>query len=175
RVVGGGHPCGAFGVSESFIKENPNTFAALYRAVLTSAAMAREARNRPLIAEVISPPNYLNQPVTVVEQVLTGKFADGLGNVKNRPHRADFDPFPWQSMAVWILTQMKRWGYIKGDVDYRQIAEQVFLATDARKRMAELDMKAPASNYAKIKVMGREFDPAQPEKYLAGFAIRKTA
>jgi nitrate/nitrite transport system substrate-binding protein len=170
-----GHPCCAFGVSDAFIKENPNTFAALYRAVLTSAAMAREARNRPLIAEVISPPNYLNQPVTVVEQVLTGKFADGLGNVRNVPDRADFDPFPWQSMAVWMLTQMKRWGYVKGDVSYREIAEKVFLATDARKHMAELEMKAPARSYAKFKVMGKEFDPAKPDAYLASFTIKKAA
>ena len=170
-----GHPCCAFGVSEQFIKENPNTFAALYRAVLTAAAMAREARNRELIAEVISPPNYLNQPVTVVQQVLTGKYADGLGNVKNVPDRADFDPFPWQSMAVWILTQMKRWGYIKGDLDYRQIAEKVFMATDARKHMAEVEMKAPPRSYAKIKVMGKEFDPAKPDAYLASFAIKKAA
>jgi nitrate/nitrite transport system substrate-binding protein len=143
--------------------------------VLTAARMARDAKNRSLIAKVISPPNYLNQPETVVEQVLTGKFADGLGNVKTVPDRADFDPFPWHSMAVWILTQMKRWGYVKGDVDYRRIAEQVFLVTDAKKHMAELDMKAPATSYAKLKVMGREFDPAQPDKYLAGFAIRKAA
>ncbi len=170
-----GHPCCAFGISEAFIKENPQTFAALYRAVLTAARMAREPKNRSLIAKVISPANYLNQPETVVEQVLTGKFADGLGNVKNVPDRADFDPFPWHSMAVWILTQMKRWGYIKGDVNYRQIAEQVFLATDARKQMAQLEIKPPAGSYAKFKVMGREFDPAQPEKYLAGFAIRKAA
>ncbi|MBI3376450.1 MAG: ABC transporter substrate-binding protein [Betaproteobacteria bacterium] len=170
-----GHPCCAFGVSEEFIKQNPNTFIALYRAVLSAARMAREPKNRPLIAKVISPANYLNQPETVVEQVLTGKFADGLGNVRNVPERADFDPFQWHSMAVWIMTQMKRWGYIKGDVNYRQIAEKVFLATDAKKRMAELDMKSPASSYARIKVMGKEFDPAQPEKYLAGFAIRKAA
>jgi nitrate/nitrite transport system substrate-binding protein len=170
-----GHPCCAFGVSEAFVKENPNTFAALYRAVLTAARMAREAKNRSLIAKVIAPANYLNQPETVIEQVLTGKFADGLGNVRTVPDRADFDPFPWHSMAVWILTQMKRWGYVKGDVDYRRIAEQVFLVTDAKKHMAELDMKAPATSYAKLKVMGKEFDPAQPDKYLAGFAIRKAA
>jgi nitrate/nitrite transport system substrate-binding protein len=170
-----GHPCCAFGVSEQFIKENPNTFSALYRAVLTAAAMAREAKNRSLIAKVIAPANYLNQPETVIEQVLTGKFADGLGNIKNVPDRADFDPFPWQSMAVWMLTQMKRWGYIKGEVKYKDIAEKVFLATDARKRMAELGQKAPAASYQKFKVMGKEFDPAQPEKYLASFAIRKTA
>jgi nitrate/nitrite transport system substrate-binding protein len=175
KDIWNGHPCCAFGVPEAMIKEAPNTFAALYRAVLTAARMAREPKNRSLMAKVIAPPNYLNQPETVIEQVLTGRFADGLGKVQIVPDRADFDPFPWHSMAVWILTQMKRWGYVKGDVNYRQIAEQVFLVTEARKRMAELDMKAPASSYAKFKVMGREFDPAQPDKYLAGFRIRKAA
>jgi nitrate/nitrite transport system substrate-binding protein len=175
KEIWDGHPCCAFGVSGAFIKENPNTFAALYRAVLTSAQMARDPKNRPLIAKVIAPPNYLNQPEALLEQVLVGRFADGLGNVRNVPDRVDFDPFPWQSMAVWMLTQMQRWGYIKGDVNYKQIAEQVFLATDARKRMAELDMKAPPTNFQKFKVMGKEFDPSQPEKYLASFAIRKAA
>ena len=170
-----GHPCCAFGVSEAFIRENPNTFAALYRSVLTAAQMARDPKHRSLVAKVIAPPNYLNQPETVIEQVLTGKFADGLGKVQNVPDRADFDPFPWQSMAVWMLTQMKRWGYVKGEVDYKAIAEQVFLATDARKYMAQLNMKPPAASYAKFKVMGKEFDPAVPDKYLASFAIRKAA
>ena len=173
KEIWDGHPCCAFGTSEAFIKQNPNTFAALYRAVLNAAAMAREERNRPLISQVIAPANYLNQPVTVIEQVLSGKYADGLGNVKNDPRRIDFDPFPWHSMAVWILTQMKRWGYVKGDVNYKQIAERVFLATDARRRMADLDQKAPAASYAKYKVMGKEFAPASPEKYLASFKIRK--
>jgi nitrate/nitrite transport system substrate-binding protein len=175
KEIWDGHPCCAFGVPEAMIKDAPNTFTALYRSVLTAAKMARDPKNRALISKVIAPANYLNQPETVIEQVLTGKFADGLGNVKSVPDRADFDPFPWQSMAVWMLTQMKRWGYVKGDVNYKAIAEQVFLATDARKRMAEIDMKAPAASYAKFKVMGKEFDPAQPEKYLGSFAIKKSA
>jgi nitrate/nitrite transport system substrate-binding protein len=175
KEIWDGHPCCAFGVPDAMIQEAPNTFAALYRAVLTAARMAREPKNRALIAKVISPPNYLNQPETVIEQVLTGKYADGLGNVKNVPDRADFDPFPWHSMAVWILTQMKRWGYAKGDLNYRAIAEQVFLVTDAKKYMAQLGMEAPASSYARFKVMGKEFDPMQPEKYLAGFPIKRAA
>jgi nitrate/nitrite transport system substrate-binding protein len=175
RDLWDGHPCCAFGMSDQFIRENPNTFSALYRAVLAAAAMAHDAGNRTHIAEVISRTNYLNQPVTVVEQVLTGKFADGLGNVRNIPDRVDFDPFPWYSMAVWILTQMKRWGYVKGEVRYKDIAEQVFLVTDAKKHMAELGQKAPALNYAKFKVMDKEFDPAKPEAYVASFAIKKMA
>jgi nitrate/nitrite transport system substrate-binding protein len=170
-----GHPCCAFGTSTEFIQKNPNTFAALYRAVLTAAAMARKPENRELIAKVISPSQYLNQPETVVAQVLTGKFADGLGKVQNVPDRADFDPMPWQSMAVWMLTQMKRWGYIKGDVNYQQIAEKVFLITDARKHMKELGMPfTPGTAYAKHIIMGKVFDPAKPEEYLKGFAISRS-
>jgi len=170
-----GHPCCAFGTSTEFIQKNPNTFAALFRSVLTAAAMAREAKNRELIAKVIAPQAYLNQPETVIAQVLTGKFADGLGNVKNVPDRADFDPIPWQSMAVWILSQMKRWGYVKGDVDYKQIAEKVFLLTDARKQMAALDMKPPmGSAYPRITVMGKVFDPDKADAYVSSFAIKRT-
>ncbi|MBL8302747.1 MAG: ABC transporter substrate-binding protein [Ideonella sp.] len=169
-----GHPCCAFGTSTEFIQKNPNTFAALYRAVLTASAMARKAENRELIAKVISPQAYLNQPETVIAQVLTGKFADGLGNVKTVPDRADFDPIPWQSMAVWMLTQMKRWGYVKGTVDYKQIAEKVFLLTDAKRVMKSLDMKAPDGAYPKFSVMGKVFDPEKPEPYIDSFAIKRT-
>src|SRR3989344_653725 len=154
---------------------NPNTFAALYRAVLPSAAMARDPANRELIAKVIAPQAYLNQPEAVLNQVLTGKFADGLGKIQNVPDRADFDPTPWQSMAVWMLTQMQRWGYIKGDVDYKQIAEKVFLITDAKKQMKALDQKVPEGAYPKFKIMGREFDAAKASEYAKSFPIRKTA
>jgi nitrate/nitrite transport system substrate-binding protein len=169
-----GHPCCAFGTSTEFIQQNPNTFAALYRAVLTAAAMARQPKNRELIAKVISPQAYLNQPETVVAQVLTGRFADGLGNVQTVPDRADFDPMPWQSMAVWMLTQMQRWGYVKGDVNYNQIAERVFLITDARKHMKDLGMPFEAGpGYKKHTIMGKEFDPAKAAAYAKSFAISK--
>ncbi len=166
-----GHPCCAFGTSTEFIQQHPNTFAALYRAVLTAAAMARKAENRELIAKVISPAAYLNQPETVVAQVLTGKFADGLGSVKNVPDRADFDPIPWQSMAVWMLTQMQRWGYVKGDVNYKQIAEKVFLLTDAKKTMAQLGMTPPEGAYPKFTIMGKVFDPEKAKAYSKSFAV----
>ena len=175
RDLWDGHPCCAFGTSSEFIRQNPNTFAALYRSVLTAAAMARQPKNRELIAKVIAPQAYLNQPETVIAQVLTGRFADGLGKVQNVPERADFDPMPWQSMAVWMLTQMQRWGYIKGDVNYNQIAERVFLATDARKHMKDLGIEFKAGPaYAKHTIMGKVFDPAKPEEYLNSFPIRRS-
>jgi nitrate/nitrite transport system substrate-binding protein len=168
-----GHPCCAFGTSAEFIQKNPNSFAALYRAVLTAAAMARKAENRELIAKVISPAAYLNQPEIVVQQVLTGKFADGLGKVQTVPDRIDFDPIPWQSMAVWMLTQMKRWGYVKGDVDYKAIAEKVFLLTDAKKTMRALGQTPPEGTSPKFTIMGKVFDPSKPDDYVKSFAVAR--
>ncbi|WP_454763921.1 CmpA/NrtA family ABC transporter substrate-binding protein [Cupriavidus campinensis] len=177
KDIWNGHPCCAFGTSKAFIDQNPNTFAALYRAILNAAAAARKPENRPGIAKAISTPNYLNQPETVVLQSISGHFADGLGNVRNEPDRADFDPMPWYSMATWMLTQMKRWGYVKGEIDYRRLAEQVFLLTDARTQMKNLGMpiapEAASTGYRKFNIMGREYDPANPQRYLASFAIKR--
>jgi nitrate/nitrite transport system substrate-binding protein len=173
RDIWKGHPCCAFGVSDSFIKENPNTYAALFRAIASATVFAHEPKNRPDIVKAIAPANYLNQPVAVLEQVMTGRFADGLGKIQNVPDRADFDAFPWHSMAVWMLTQLKRWGYLKEDVDYKKVAEKVFLATEARTRLAALGIQVPGSTYQRHTIMGKEFDPAKPEAYLASFPIRR--
>ncbi|TCK84355.1 CmpA/NrtA family ABC transporter substrate-binding protein [Paraburkholderia sp. BL9I2N2] len=177
KDIWAGHPCCSFSASEAFVKQNPNTFAALYRATLKGAAYAHEASNRPALAKMISAPAYLNQPELVVRQVLTGTFADGLGQVQRVSDRVDFEPLPWYSMAVWMMTQMKRWGYVKGDVDYHALAEKVFLLTDARAAMKQIGATVPdiasTGGYRPIAVMGRTFDPAHPDGYVRAFAIKR--
>lgn len=168
------HPCCAFAASKEFVTQAPNTYAALLKAIIDATAFATKQENRKQIAEAIAPANYLNQPVTVVEQVLTGTFADGLGKVQKVPDRIDFDPFPYESFAIWILTQMKRWGQIKGDVDYANVAKQVYLATDAAKLMKEVGLTPPADSRKTFAVMGKTFDPGKPEDYIASFKIKRT-
>ncbi len=174
KEIWDGHPCCSFAASRDFITNSPNSFAALTRSIIDATIYASKAENRKQIAEVIAPPNYINAPVSVLEQVLTGTYADGLGGIKTDAKRVDFDPFPWQSFAVWMLTQMKRWGQIKGDVDYKQVAEQVYLATDAQKVMTEMGLMPPKTSYKSFSVMGKMFDPDKPEEYLKSFKIRKT-
>ena len=168
-----GHPCCAFAASMEFIDTMPNTYSALLKSIIDATAYAHEADNRKEIAAAIAPANYLNQPEVVLEQILTGTFADGLGNIVQQPNRVDFDPFPYQSFAVWIMTQMKRWGQVEGDINYDQIAAQVFLATDTSKMMEELGMTPPKETNKTFVVMGKTFDPAEPEAYLDSFAIKK--
>ena len=173
KNIWSGHPCCGFACSEEFATTMPNTYAALLKSIVDATHFSSKHENRKDIAKAIAPKEYLNQPLPVLEQVLTGRYADGLGNVQNDPDRIDFDPFPWHSMAVWILTQMKRWGYIKGDLNYRAIAEQVYLCTDAGKMMKELGYPIPDHTYETHEVMGRMFDPAKPEEYVSSFAIKR--
>lgn len=171
KEIWDGHPCCAFAASQQFVDEMPNTFIALYKAIIDATQYASKQENRVEVAKAISPKNYLNQPETVVRQVLTGTYADGLGGIQKVPDRIDFDPFPYHSMAVWILTQMKRWGYIKGDVNYKAVAEQVYLATRAKEVMKEMGLTPPDSTYEKYTIMGKEFDPEKAEAYAASFDI----
>ncbi|ABI57929.1 CmpA/NrtA family ABC transporter substrate-binding protein [Alkalilimnicola ehrlichii MLHE-1] len=174
KEIWDGHPCCAFATSRAFAEEYPNSFGALFKAIVDATHYASEHENRAEISEAIAPRNYLNQPVSVIQQVLTGRYADGLGNVKEDPDRIDFDPFPWHSMAVWIMTQMKRWGYVDGDVDYKGIAEEVYLATDCGKLMRELGYEPPEVTYKSHMIMGKAFDPEQPEAYVDSFEIRRS-
>jgi nitrate/nitrite transport system substrate-binding protein len=169
-----GHPCCAFAASREFVTTMPNTYAALMKAIIEATAYADKAENRREVAKAIAPANYLNQPETVIEQILTGTFANGLGQVVRDPKRISFDPFPWESFAIWIMSQMKRWGQIRGDIDYQRVAREVYLATDARRLMREVGLTPPESNSKTFSVMGKPFDPAKPEEYIASFAIKRT-
>ena len=170
-----GHPCCALACSKEFADTYPNTYGNLLKALVDGTRYANNKENRKEISAVIAPANYLNQPVPVIEQVLTGRFADGLGNIKDVPDRIDFDPFPWHSMGVWILTQMKRWGYVKGDIDYKAIAEQVYLTADCGKIMKDLGMPVPDATYKSYTIMGKVFDPNQADAYAKSFSIGRAS
>ena len=84
-----GHPCCAFTVSKEFATQNPNAYRALLKSIIEATAYASKQENRKEIAKAIAPTNYLNQPETVLEQILTGTYADGLGGGEegSQPHR----------------------------------------------------------------------------------------
>ena len=73
------------------------------------------------------------------------------------------------------MTQMKRWGQIKGDINYANVAKQVYLATDTTRLMKEVGLTPPTTTTKSFSVMGKTFDPAKPEDYIKSFKIRRTA
>lgn len=167
-----GHPCCVLSVTEKFITENPNTYGALFRAVARAGAYADPYENRNEVAEALAPKEYLNQPLSVLQQVMLGRYADGLGKVIERRDRIGFQSFPYESTAMWLLTQLKRWNMVPRDVDVAAVARDVFRSTDAQRRLKELGLPVPGSTVQKHRIMGREFDPARLDAYQNSFAIR---
>lgn len=175
------HPCCVFSVSERFIKENPNTFMVLSTAVLEATATAELPEQRVAFADAMAPANYLNQPPEVLRQILTGIYPDGLGNIKRVPDRISFMPFPTQSMGIWVLSQMKRWGYIKEDIDYKSVSSEIIRSAGTATRMTEMKTELPEVKFSDLSddyypildVYGRKFDPANPKAYNDGFAIKR--
>lgn len=171
KEIWDGHPCCSVTASEAWIKEHPNTFMAFYRAIIAASLHVSEPKNREGMARVLSQPQYLNAPEIVVDQVISGRYADGLGAIKMAERRVDYQPFPHYSAAVWLMVQLRRWNILKEDVDYKKLAEQVMLATDAAKIMNEMGAKPPKAEFRKEIINGKEFDSNLPEDYLK--AVRK--
>ncbi len=169
-----GHPCCAFAASDQWIDANPNTFRALNKSIIEAAGYARDPANRPEIAKAISERAFLNQPVEVVEAVLTGKFDDGQGNTLDVPDRIDFDPYPWQSFANWISSQLVRWD-LQGDGQvaqaitsdtYDTVGKDIFLTDLARELAEEVGLDSPDDIYRTETLEFDSFDPADPAAYV---------
>jgi len=169
-----GHPCCAFAASDQWINENPNTFRALNKSIIEAAGYAQNPANRPEIAAAISERAFLNQPVEVVEAVLTGNFEDGQGNTLSVPDRIGFDPYPWQSFAKWISAQLVRWD-LQGDgkvaqeitdETYDAVGQEVFLTDLARELAQELGQNPPTETNREEKLAFDTFDPAAPGAYV---------
>jgi nitrate/nitrite transport system substrate-binding protein len=161
-----GHPCCSVTAAESWIKQNPNSFMAFYRAIIASSLHVAKAENRAGMAKVLAQPQYLNAPEVVLDQVLTGRYADGLGAIKEDAGRVDYQPFPQYAAAVWLMVQLRRWNMLKEDVDYKQLAQQVMLATDASKIMRDQGASPPTARFGKETILGAVFDSNDPEGYL---------
>lgn len=169
-----GHPCCAFAASNEWIDTNPNTFRALNKSIIEAAGYAHEAGNRVEIAQAISDRAFLNQPVEVVEAVLTGKFQDGLGNELDIPDRIDFDTYPWQSFANWIMSQLVRWD-LQGDGKakevivegkYDELGQDIFLTDLARELAQETGQNPPEEIYRTEELEFDTFDPENPTAYV---------
>ncbi|MBE9139884.1 ABC transporter substrate-binding protein [Nodosilinea sp. LEGE 07088] len=169
-----GHPCCAFAASDEWINANPNTFRALNKSIIEAAGYASDPKNRAEIAAAISERAFLNQPTEVVEAVLTGNFDDGNGNTLEVPDRIDFDPYPWQSFANWISSQLVRWD-LQGDgmaakvipeKGYDTVGQDIFLTDLARELAEELGQAPPSEIYRTEELKFDSFDPADPDAYV---------
>jgi nitrate/nitrite transport system substrate-binding protein len=162
-----GHPCCSFAASQTWIDTNPNTFRAVNKAIIESAAYVNAKANRAEAAQLMAERKYLNQPEAVLKAVLTGQFENGLGETLDVPDRIQYDPYPWKSFAKWIAAEMVRWQLMPEEkANYADIADTVYMTDLARELAKELGQTPPTASTRTEKLKFGDFDPAKVEEYV---------
>ncbi len=141
-----------FGVTEEWAEQHPRTHLALLRALLEAARWLDAPENRPEAVAMIARGIYVNAPPEVVRMSLNGTFQ--LARDEFPRSLPDFNVFhryaanfPWRSHALWILSQMVRWGQISEPLELRAIAERVYRPDLFREAAAPGGMAVPAADW----------------------------
>ncbi|MGQ0501067.1 MAG: ABC transporter substrate-binding protein [Panacagrimonas sp.] len=172
------HPEKVLGTTKEFVDKYPNTTRAMMAAVLEASQYIDTMSNRANVSEVIGGKSYVNAPAPVILGRMQGKYEDGLGKSWDDPDYMKFFNdgqvnFPYVSHGIWFLTQQRRWGLLKTDIDYLATAKavnHVELYTEVAKA---LGISVPAATMKSETLFdGTVFDPNKPAEYAAAFKIK---
>jgi NitT/TauT family transport system ATP-binding protein len=131
---------------------------AIYRAAVWCAAPA----NREELAEILSGHAYVDRPAAWMLPALSGKIGVGDGETVFVEDffvpQAKAATFPWKSHALWLYTQMVRWGQIAHDKKHEAIARETFRPDLYRAALQPLGVALPGAN-AKVEGALRQATP----------------
>jgi two-component system, oxyanion-binding sensor len=179
-------------VSETLLARAPDTVQALLRALHVAARWADRADNRRELAEMLSSHDVVDAPEDMLHAILNGSMTVEQGKPPVLiPDFCVFErqasSFPWVSHALWLTSQMRRWGQVGADKNLAEAARAAFRPDIYRRALAGV-ATIPSSN-SKVegaldhptpfpstdgKLMlgpdgffdGRRFDPDDMEGYL---------
>ena len=146
------HPEKVFGVASSWAAANPNTHQAVLTALIQACEWIDRDENRQEVCELLSKGRYVNAPKEILEKSMLGTFQ--FSREEEPQELEDFNVFyrysanfPWRSHALWILTQMARWGQLQEPVELNRIALQVYRPELYRKAATSLSIDTPSEDY----------------------------
>jgi two-component system, oxyanion-binding sensor len=170
------------GVRETWAADNAALLSDVMRAIVAAGQWLDEPENRRVAASILAQPQYVGVPEETLLKPLTGHLKRGGGEpsivdpdaVVFHRHAANF---PWCSHAVWIITQMIRWGQVREPFDILALATRVYRPDLYRAALASSGIAIPESDY---KPEGEEsdffggetFDPQAAIGHLRALPIR---
>jgi nitrate/nitrite transport system substrate-binding protein len=135
------------GVSRDWAEAHPWTHQAVLRALINAACWLDAPEHREEAADILANPRYVGVDAEVVALSLPGAETAGQPPYSVSRFFAHAAGFPWRSHAVWILTQMYRWGQIEHVADIRAVVESVYRCDLYREVARELGLPAPLIDY----------------------------
>jgi NitT/TauT family transport system ATP-binding protein len=103
------------GVRPGWAQSHPETLSRLIVALDAAARWCDVPDNRAPLAAMLAGPAYVGAPEDIVRTLLTDRFlVDPDGRMRDIPDYLTFyrdaANFPWVSEALWLYSQMVRWG-----------------------------------------------------------------
>jgi nitrate/nitrite transport system substrate-binding protein len=173
------HPENVLGTTGEWVKKYPNTARALTAAVLDASRwIDASLSNKNKMADTIAEKSYVNTSVDVINQRILGRYQNGLGKTWDDPNCMHFFSdgavnFPYLSDGMWFLTQHKRWGLLKADVDYLAVAKAINQIDVYKDAAAMAKVSVPKDLMRSSKLMdGTVWDGKNPQAYAASFKIK---
>lgn len=126
---------------EDWAQSNPELVDRLLRALDEAAAWCDLSENHSRLARLLARSSYIGEPAEVIERALTGRLKlNREGSFINEPnvillHKRAAN-FPWRSQALWIYSQLVRWGFIEGSPQAETAATRVFRSDIYRRALA---------------------------------------
>jgi nitrate/nitrite transport system substrate-binding protein len=173
------HPEKTLGTTMEWLQKNPNTARAMTAAIIEAGRWidASDA-NKKETARVIAEKSYVNTDVDVIEGRMLGQYDNGIGKVWKDPDNMKFYNdgavnFPYLSDGMWFLTQHRRWGLLKEDPNYLEVAKKVNQIEIYRQAAAMAKANVPREPMRTSKLIdGVVWDGKDPVKYAGGFKVK---
>ncbi len=165
------HPEKALVVTEKLVGERPDVVQELMGAILKASKWLDDLANRKKAAETIGAASYVNAPASEIEGRMLGKYDLGQG-LGAKTYTDDYMTFfrggqvnpPRRGHAIWFMSQYRRFGLLKSDPPFQEIADAIFLRDMYEKVAAKEGIAVPDDDMAPftIKLDNTTFDPKKP-------------
>ncbi len=176
------HPEKVLGCTRAFVEQYPNTARALVMAILEASRFIDQSlENRRSTAQLIAGREYVAAPLAAIEPRFLGAYDDGLGNAWTDMHPLRFFAdgaanMPYLSDGLWFMTQLRRWGLLRQDPNYQEVAQQVQQTELYRQAAEALGMAVPPSPLRSATLLdGTIWDGSDPAAYARSFALHAIA
>jgi nitrate/nitrite transport system ATP-binding protein len=169
--VWNGHCEKVLGVREEWAAAYPRTHQALVQALLEACRYCEDPAHRSELAELLSQRAFVGTDVATIRPGFVDAYDRGTGSPGPVP---EFNRFfgpginePLSRDAVWILSQLGRWGLTSFPNNWKEVADRVQDRSIFRRAAAALGIPVSEPPEEPFEVFaGDRFEPSDPLGYL---------
>ena len=171
------------GMRPDWAESHPETVSRLIVALDAAARWCDMPDNHDALAAVLADPRYIAAPVGIIRRVLAGEFnLDAKGNRRiiadYFQFHSGFANYPRPSHALWIYSQMIRWGQAETSLNKARAAASAYRPDLYRRALGDAnapddaDIRIEGNDEGDCFMDGHVFDPAELPDYVASFAVK---